>query len=143
MALTLETLAFDYFHGGQPGLPLGGRILPPSETGASGTLLEAARRAGLPSPAKASEVYVTTAYLAALMYAVVHPHHGHIYRVEPEGPLRPDLDCREPGLSYACDSARILQRIVPSADERRAVWRALGMEKSAPPTSRPLPERRG
>lgn len=127
MEAAVRTAPVVYWHGGAPHLKIGTALLPPSITGARGTLYEAAINAGLPTPATPHEVYVTTVYAAALMYAVVHPAGGHIYTVEPVGELRPDADCSQPGLSFVCDSAIIYARTTPTARERRAVFRALGI----------------
>ncbi len=98
-----------YWHGGQRGLRLGERILPPSVTRVRLTTQEYARRAGLDLPARPDRVYVTTSRDAALLYAALHPSRGWVYQVAPDGELEPDPDCSTPGLSFACPSARIVR----------------------------------
>lgn len=114
------------FHGGQRGLRLGGWILPPSKSGARGTLLETARRHNIASPAKADVVYVAAAFEAALFFAASHPSRGWVYEVEPHGELRPDPDCDLPGLSWECEKARIVGIRKPTRAQVFAVMQALG-----------------
>jgi len=120
-----------FWHGGQSGLARGGQILPPSTTGATRTLYETAQAAGLAAPARRDRVYVTTSYDAALIYAALHPSGGAVYLVEPEGEMVPDPDCVTPGLSWECESARIV-RPLPVPEEERAVVMQVLLAGGAP-----------
>lgn len=98
-----------YWHGGAPGLKVGEYILPPSVTGTAHTLSAYAdclepRPGYLPT-----RVYVTPEYEAAEVFAAMYPDGGWVYRVEPEGVLEADLGSTEPGLSFACERARIVE----------------------------------
>lgn len=95
-----------YYHGGPKRLRVGWRILPPSQTGA-----KCASDYGAAHVHNPHRVYVTTELMAAAMYAAMTPRGGAIFRVEPIGDLEPDPDCSEPGLSFACLSATILERV--------------------------------
>jgi hypothetical protein len=110
-----------YWHGGQAGRRVGTQILPPSRTNAKNTLYGA----GTAVVARRDRVYVTTDFGAALLYAVGHPSNGHVYKVEPVGPLTPDPDCSLSGLSWECESATILRVHKPTGKEKRMVLRAL------------------
>lgn len=88
-----------YYHGGPRGLR---RILPPDKTGARSYAAEIA-----PTVCCRKSVYVTTDFVAAAMYAACFEK-GVVYEVIPHGELRPDPDCSEPGLSFACDGADVL-----------------------------------
>lgn len=95
-----------YFHGGPPRLYVGDWILPPSETG-----LPSSRLYGN-DMCRADRVYVTTAVEAAAIFASFHPSgKGQIYRVRPEGDIKHDPDCSEPGLSFECERAEVLEVI--------------------------------
>jgi len=57
-------------------------------------------------------VYVTTDFHAAVVYAVLHPNRGWVYRVtvEDSSVLEPDTGAVGlPGESYACPRARIVE----------------------------------
>jgi hypothetical protein len=103
------TIRASYWHGGAPGLNPGEYLLPPTVTGTRTTLaayMDAADK--LRSGYEANRVYVVTEYEAAELYAALYPDGGWIYRVLPEGELRPDPDCTQPGLSWSCERARIV-----------------------------------
>lgn len=120
-----------FYHGGQAGLRVGGFILPPSESAATGTLYES----GTARVARRDRVYVTPDYTCALMYAAMHPSGGGVYEVEPLGEIVPDPDCTVHGLSYECARARIVIARSISNVTRRKVMRALiGNRKHAAPT---------
>lgn len=107
-----------YYHGGVPGLRIGGYILPPCETGA----MSAADVASAPPEMQAEveqvhrrdRVYITTERGTAEMWACIYPNAdtargGDVYRVVPEGGVEPDPDWRgEPGVSVAAPRARIV-----------------------------------
>ena len=99
-----------YYHGGVPGMFPGRILLPPSMTSFRA---EHAARARAGSIGRADRVYVTTSVEAAAMYASLYPRRsgGTVYRVEPIGVIEDDSDCHVPGLSYACDRARIVERV--------------------------------
>ena len=105
-----------YYHGGPRGLKVGLYILPPDETGKPNC------STFIPNNTvhDGSKVYVTTSYQAAEMYAAFH-HRGSVYAVDPEGVLVNDSDCDQPGLSYACDRARIIASLPLSPSEARAI----------------------
>lgn len=114
-----------YWHGGKRGLAVGSLLLPPSVTGE--VPVAAYAPLGQSLPANPERVYVTTDEAAALMYAVMHPSKGSVYRVRPLGELALDPDCSAPGLSWECASAVIESVRVPSSGDRRRVLKALGM----------------
>lgn len=91
-----------YFHGGQRGLRIGDYILPPSETGKACTSDYIANQVH-----RRDRVYVATDFTGAALYAVVQPS-PIIYEVTPVGALEPDADCNLPGLSFACERAKII-----------------------------------
>lgn len=101
-----EPSAITYYHGGPKRLRVGWRIIPPSQSGA-----RCASDYGCAHVHDRNRVYVTTELLAAAMYAAMTPGGGAIFRVEPIGDLEPDPDCSEPGLSFACPAATILERV--------------------------------
>ncbi len=95
------------YHGGPPGLRIGQRILPAAKTGVASTAKYGAQ--GVCDPSK---VYVTPMPAAAAMFASMHPSgDGQVYKVETEGDVLHDPDCSKHGLSYTCDSARIIGRV--------------------------------
>jgi hypothetical protein len=96
-----------FYHGGFPGLAVGQRILPASQTGAPSTASFGA--AGVCDP---SRVYLTTDVHAAILFACMHPSlDGQVYRVAPIGVLQADPDCNIAGLSFSCDAALIVGRV--------------------------------
>lgn len=109
-----------YFHGGAAGLLIGSRILPPRETGCKDSTAAIAREQGWPVVAREDRVYITTEYMAAVMYAVARKN-PTVYRVAPIGELDHDPDCSERGLSFECPAATVVEIIRPSRDELR-VW---------------------
>ena len=104
-----------YYHGGVPGMFPGRVLLPPSMTSFQ---REHAARVRSGSVGRADRVYITTSLESAAMYAALYPRRsgGSVYRVEPIGLLEDDPDCDEPGLSFACARARIIERVrIPRA----------------------------
>ncbi|MET4696675.1 NAD(+)--rifampin ADP-ribosyltransferase [Endozoicomonas lisbonensis] len=102
-----------YWHGGKGGMKPGQMILPPSITGAK-HMGEFGNHHH-----DANQVYVTTQYGAALMYAS-GVKKGDVYEVEPIGELRTDPDCEHHELSFSCDKARIVRRYKLSENTRKA-----------------------
>ena len=108
----------NYFHGGEAGLRVGDRILPPSVTGVRAMAdslppdHELAPRAEVVTDR--TKVYLTTVPEFARAFAALHPsgtfkRGGDVYRVEPEGDVEPDPDYSgEPGRSVRCGSALIV-----------------------------------
>lgn len=98
-----------YWHGGAPGLKVGGYILPPSVTGTRFTLSayvgEEASRAGY----QPTRVYLSSEREVAEVFAAMHPECGWVYRVVPEGQLEQDPDDTTRGTSWACERARIVE----------------------------------
>jgi rifampin ADP-ribosylating transferase len=95
----------DYYHGGVPGLRVGQKILPAQQTGAKscGDYVHYNHRM--------DRVYVTTDRDAATVFAAMHPSgRGVVYRVQPEGDIEPDPDCRKEGLAFQCTGAVIKAR---------------------------------
>jgi len=92
-----------YYHGGDRGLFLGGHILPPTVTGKPATS-DFVVMNGL---YRKDRVYVTTRLSSAQLYASGQ-RKPTVYEVEPVGDLEDDPDCKEPGLSYACEKAKIV-----------------------------------
>jgi hypothetical protein len=93
-----------FFHGGVGGLPVGGLILPPCET-------------GYRSGGRDDRVYVTTDLMQAVNCARIM--RGMVYRVQPIGRLGPD-DNDVAGPDYAAPRALILAREnLPPAVARR------------------------
>lgn len=117
-----------FFHGGVPDLAPGGMVLPPVSTGRTDTLLDTANAAGMQSPQRRDRVYIATEAEAALLYACSYPFgRGWLYAVEPLGEVEPDPDCSEPGLSFQCERARVVEGRPVTRREARAVLRSLGM----------------
>lgn len=110
-----------YFHGGPKGRQRGGFILPPNLTRAK-TLANY----GAGGVCRTDRVYVTTDLRAALLYAAGVPK-GVIYEVKPVGELEPDPDCLEPGLSFQCESAKVVRVIKPRPNEIEMARHALMM----------------
>lgn len=104
-----------YYHGGRAGLKVGEYVLPPSVTGVVST-------ARYGAPARRDRVYLTTDKAAAMMFASLAPAKTvAIYRVEPEGLLTPDPDCKETGLSWECPRATILEIIPLGQTDRKRI----------------------
>ena len=95
----------------------GQMILPPYITGAKSTADYGN------SVCDRSKVYITTKYEAALMYAA--GVRGDVYEVNPIGPIEDDPDCNEHGLSFSCDSAKIIKRLRLSDAQRAVILTAL------------------
>lgn len=109
------------YHGGPPGLRIGQRILPASETGARSTAVYGA--AGVCDPNK---VYVTPVPQAAAMFASMHPSgDGQVYRVRTVGEVVHDPDCSQHGLSYVCDAAVIVGRVRVKRKTLRKIRKAM------------------
>lgn len=109
------------YHGGAPGLRVGGQVLPPEKTG---SLSCADVDPAAASVCRRDRVYVTPSIRAARMFAAGIPD-GQVYRVEPNGELEHDPDCSVVGLSYQCESARIVAIEPFSASARKRALRAL------------------
>ncbi|MFD2235919.1 hypothetical protein [Aureimonas populi] len=105
-----------YWHGGPRGLR---EILPPIKTGKRSIAAELD-----PAACLRSKVYVTTEYGAAVLYASVIDK-GTVYRVEPVGEVEHDPDCRQLGLSYQCDAARVICEVRPKGKHLRLARKAL------------------
>ncbi|NKI17399.1 hypothetical protein HCU74_08215 [Spongiibacter sp. KMU-166] len=106
-----------YYHGGRGGMRKGQFVLPPDVTGAKSTAKFGNYMCDT------SQVYVTTEFTDAAMYAVGVG--GDIYEVEPIGELQEDPDCNRPGISFSCTKAKILKRHRLTSNERVAVLNAL------------------
>jgi rifampin ADP-ribosylating transferase len=88
-----------YFHGGNRKLQVGEYVLPPSETGVRGM--------GELNPlCRDDRVYVTRNIVDARFFASASPS-PVVYEVVPEE-IEPDPDCNEPGVSFACQRAKII-----------------------------------
>jgi len=104
-------LGVRFWHGGYPRLKPGDILLPPDQTRARHTLSQYAAELGHAGEVTRRDVvYVTTDQRDAIFYATMYPDGGAIYLVEPAEPLTPDPDCKLPGLSWCCPSARVLER---------------------------------
>lgn len=102
-----------YFHGGYPGLRPGALLQPPATTGTDRTLSGIVAEASGPAYASRTDVvYVTTLRDAARTYAAFYPD-GALYQVQPTGPLTPDPDCLETGISWHCTAAEVLSVVDP------------------------------
>lgn len=91
-----------HFHGGNRGLRVGDFILPAAETRKQSTSDIITNNVH-----RRDRVYVTPDMAAASLYASVH-FLPTVYEVTPEGELEPDPDCICPGLSSACQRAKIV-----------------------------------
>lgn len=94
------------YHGGVPGMKAGDKILPPKVTGAS-NLLQYAREIDPDGAQRDDRVYLTTESDMAALFASVFPG-GDVYEVQPNETLEDDPDCLEPGISFQCASATII-----------------------------------
>lgn len=112
----VEPAKLQFWHGGPKGLR---RIEPPAKTGAKsyGAIID-------PTVCRRDRVYITTSYVCAVMYAASHGD-GTVYLVDPEGELEMDLDCSEPGLSFAVQSARIIRECRPSGKQLKRGRKAI------------------
>jgi rifampin ADP-ribosylating transferase len=117
-----------YFHGGAPGLRVGGYLLPPAVSGQQVTTHRANAALGAPGIARGDRVYVTTERDFAYVFAALYPlqRGGWVYQVEPEGVVEPDPDCNTPGLSWECERARIVRVWKVSGFKLSKVRRAAG-----------------
>lgn len=107
-----------YYHGGVPGLRVGGYILPPCETGAQSVAdvmsTPPDEQAEVEQVHRRDPVYITTERGTAELWACFYPtpdavRGGDVYRVVPEGDMDPDPDWRgEPGVSVCAPRARIV-----------------------------------
>ena len=103
-----------YFHGGGPGLRLGDRILPPSQTGALSLLAVARKHAaeiGKPfAHMRDDRVYLGGEIAIAILFAAMYPlpAGGWIYEVDPEEPIEPDPDYAGEG-SYQAPAGMIVR----------------------------------
>lgn len=108
------------FHGGAPGLDVGDKILPPSQTGVKSQTLDASLELGLGKIAQRfDKVYVTTDVMLAKVYGGMWTDPaladslaggGVVYRVAVEdGILEGDDDLlSSPGVSYQANSAVVI-----------------------------------
>lgn len=109
----------NYYHGGAPRLRPGDFILPSSVTGASSNADYGAEKV-----CRRDRIYLTSDLTAAVFFAAMHPsNHGAVYHVEPWGEVAPDPDCNQPGLSFECESARVLRVIEVSGKTRAKIRR--------------------
>jgi hypothetical protein len=125
-----------YFHGGRPGLRVGGLILPPSVTGErsvqDSTNTPADEQAAIEAVHRRDRVYLATDVRDARMYAAFNVHGtrdraGDVYRVVPVGEVEPDPDwLGEPGGSVHALRARIVG-IVATGVRRGSYLRAVGL----------------
>lgn len=104
-----------FYHGGPRGLR---KILPSATTGTRSFTADMSR------VCRRDRVYVTTDFSAALLYAACHEQ-GVIYEVCPVGELTPDIDCRQPGLSFECDFAEIVRVHKPKGKHLRMARKAI------------------
>lgn len=119
-----------YYHGGVPGLRVGGYILPPCETGAQSVAdvvnAPADMQAEVEQVHRRDRVYLTTERGTAELWACLHPdgdavRGGDVYRVVPEGDVEPDPDWRgEPGVSVCAPRARIVGIVATGVRRSRA-----------------------
>jgi hypothetical protein len=88
-----------YFHGGDRKLQVNDYLLPPAETGVIGM-------SKLNPRCRDDRVYLTRSIEGAQFFAsaALKPV---VYQAVPEGEIEPDPDCTEPGISIACQRARI------------------------------------
>lgn len=105
------------FHGGAPGLKIGDRVLPPTDTGVKSQTLAASLELGLDRIAQQPDkVYATTDVMLAKVYAGMWANPdsdksvaggGVVYRIVVEdGTLEADKDLlSSPGVSYQANSA--------------------------------------
>ncbi|MBD1540550.1 hypothetical protein HC749_20620 [Arthrobacter sp. S13_S34] len=108
------------FHGGAPGLKVGDKVLPPTETGVKSQTLAASLVLGLGQIAQQlDKVYMTTDVMLAKVYAgswtdpapaKAVAGGGVVYRVEvQDGTLQADKDLlSSPGVSYQASSAVVV-----------------------------------
>jgi hypothetical protein len=123
-----------WYHGGVPGLRRGGKILPPSVTGAisvADKVIDAPDdiRARVGAVHDQNVVYLARDIENARLWASLHPAYGgrhrggDLYEVTPDGPLGPDPDYLPgDGGSMTCCSAtitRVVERRVarPSPEQ--------------------------
>lgn len=114
-----------WFHGGVRGLEPGGKILPPSVTGAK-SIADLNTEDDLSDRVarvhRADRVYAARDLMQARMFASLAPVGtkrlgGDLYEVTPDGDVEPDPDwLGSPGGSVCCPSAtvvRVVERKVP------------------------------
>jgi hypothetical protein len=96
-----------YFHGGKAGLPIGGYILPASETGYSRLDKDLKKRYGEydADVYDMNLVYTTSQVEWAIPYAIACS--GWVYEVDPEGELLPEQDELGLDTGLRCSRARI------------------------------------
>jgi hypothetical protein len=89
-----------YFHGGNRKLNVGDYLLPRKETGILGM-------SNLNPLCRSDRVYLTRSIDGARFFAsaALKPV---VYEAVPEGEIEPDPDCTEPGISIACQKAKII-----------------------------------
>lgn len=119
-----------YFHGGAPNLPIGGYILPPTQTGVPNSTTF-----GCGSVHDENRVYVCTSLRFARVFAVMHlSGRGIVYEVQPEGELKRDPDIEGwvrmgtrnvDFFAYSCQRAKIIAAYPILATERRRLLQML------------------
>ncbi|MCY1080321.1 hypothetical protein [Archangium lansingense] len=101
-----------YWHGGVSGLHVGDYILPPSVTGTQHILSVWDGHEEVRPGYRRDRVYLTGEMAVAEVFAAMcFPSSGWVYRVVPEGQLEVDPDSGEPGMSWVCARARIVEVI--------------------------------
>jgi hypothetical protein len=92
-----------YYHGGQPGLTIGDRVLPPALTGEPTTA------------SRDDRVYLAREPAAAVVFAAFHRSgNGGVYQVEPEQPIERDEDWQDTGESIQAPSATVTAILDPA-----------------------------
>ncbi len=102
-----------YYHGGRRCIARDKRVLPPARTGvqSSANTSDAESNAKMAKVHRADRVYLTTDLGAARVFAAMaEPGGGHVYEVEPTGPVERDPDyLPDDGGSVCCSSARVVR----------------------------------
>src|SRR5260370_27947399 len=89
-----------YFQGGNRKLHVGYYLLPPADTGVFGM-------SHLNPLCRPDRVYLTRSIDGARFFASAAAN-PVVYEAVPKGEIEPDPDCTEPGISIACQQARIV-----------------------------------
>ena len=89
-----------YFHGGNRKLQVGDYLLPPVETGVVGM-------SNSNPLCRNDRVYLTRSIDGARFFASA-AQNPIVYEAVPEGEVEPDPDCQVPGISVACQKARVI-----------------------------------
>jgi hypothetical protein len=119
--MTGHPAALRYWHGGIPGLPAGGSILPPSVTGRTDSARSICAAHGLDGGhVRDDRVFLATRLEIAELFAAMYPARlgGWVYEVDPVGPLERDPDYQGPsGESVQAPEARIIRVVGPLSRE--------------------------